>query len=148
MNVILLEKIHKLGELGDTVNVKAGYGRNFLIPKGRAVPATNDNVKKFEAKREDLEKAAAERVAVAEKRKTAIEALAVTIPHRAGEEGKLFGSVGTAEIADSATRAGADISKQEVRLPVGALRQVGEYDIDIELHSDVLATLKVSIVAE
>jgi len=148
MNVILLEKIHKLGELGDTVNVKAGYGRNFLIPKGRAVPATDDNVKKFEAKREELEKAAAGRVMLAEKRKEAIEALAITITHRAGEEGKLFGSVGTAEIADSATKAGTDIAKQEVRLPVGALRQVGEYDIDIELHSDVLATLKVSIVAE
>ena len=148
MNVILLEKIHKLGELGDTVNVKAGYGRNYLIPKGIAVPATGDNVKKFEEKRTELEKAASEKLGVAQKRKSDIEALAITIPHRAGDEGRLFGSVGTADIAEAASRAGTNITKQEVRLPNGSLRQVGQFDIDIDLHTDVIATLNISIVAE
>ncbi|MFV2056774.1 MAG: 50S ribosomal protein L9 [Thiohalomonadales bacterium] len=148
MNVILLEKVHKLGELGETVSVKSGYGRNFLIPKGIAVPATGDNVKKFEEKRADLEKAAAEKRAVAEKRKLEIEALAITIPHKAGEEGKLFGSVGTIDIAEAASRAGISIQKQEVRLPLGVLREVGQYDIGIELHGDIVANLNISIVAE
>lgn len=148
MHVILLEKIHKLGGLGDQVNVKSGYGRNYLIPNGIAVTATKDNIAKFEAKRAELEKAAAEKFVVSEKRKNLIESLRVTIPHQAGDEGKLFGSVGTVEIARAATRAGAEIAKNEVMLPTGALRQVGDYDIAIDLHSDVKATLKLTIVAE
>lgn len=148
MNVILLEKVHKLGGLGDQVNVKSGYGRNFLIPNGIAVSATKDNIAKFEAKRAELEKAAAEKFVLSEKRKASIESLRVTIPHKAGDEGKLFGSVGTVEIARAATRAGVDIAKNEVMLPNGALRQVGDFDIAIDLHSDVKATLKVTIVAE
>lgn len=148
MNVILLEKVHKLGGLGDQVSVKPGYGRNYLIPKGIAVAATKDNVAKFEAKRAELEKAAAEKMAQAEKRKALIESISVTLPHKAGEEGKLFGSVGTLEIARAATRAGAEIAKHEVKLPTGALRQVGDFEIAIELYSDINATLKLTIVAE
>lgn len=148
MNVILLEKVHNLGDLGEQVNVKAGYGRNFLIPQGKAVSATADNVAKFEARRAELEKIAAEKLAVAEGRKAKLEGLTVSISHKAGDEGKLFGSVGTAEIAHAITDAGVEVAKAEVRLPEGALRQIGDFDIDVELHSDVVATVKVSIVAE
>jgi large subunit ribosomal protein L9 len=148
MNVILLEKVHNLGNLGDTVAVKAGYGRNFLIPKGMAVPATADNVAKFEARRAELEKTAAEKMSAAEARRQSMADLAVTIAHKAGDEGKLFGSVGTSDIADAISNAGIEIEKREVRLPEGPIRQTGEYDIDIELHSDVVATVKVNVVAE
>lgn len=148
MNVILLEKVHKLGNLGDTVAVKPGFGRNFLIPKGMAVPATPDNVAKFEARRAELENTAAEKLAAAESRRESLANITVSIAHKAGDEGKLFGSVGTADIAHAITEAGVQVEKREVRLPEGAIRQIGEYDIDIELHSDVVATVKVNIVAE
>jgi large subunit ribosomal protein L9 len=148
MNVILLEKVHNLGDLGETVNVKSGYGRNFLIPKGIAVPATATNVAMFEERRVELEKASAEKLAAAEARKSAIDGTTVTIAHKAGDEGKLFGSVGTADIAEAITNAGNAVEKREIRLPEGVIRQVGEYDIDVELHGDVVATLKVAIVAE
>jgi len=148
MNVILLEKVHNLGDLGEQVSVKAGYGRNFLLPQGKAVPATADNIAKFEARRAELEKAAAEKLAAAEARKAALSELEVTITQKAGDEGKLFGSVGTSDIAHAITEAGAEVSKSEVRLPEGALRNVGDYEIDVELHSDVVATVKLSIVAE
>jgi len=148
MNVILLERVQNLGNLGDQVNVKAGYGRNFLIPQGKAVSATKDNVAKFEARRAELEKAAAEKLAAAEARKVTLDALEVTITQQAGDEGKLFGSVGTHDIADAITAAGVEVSRAEVRLPEGSLRQVGEYEIDLDLHSDVTATVKVNVVAE
>ncbi len=148
MNVILLEKVNNLGDLGDQVNVKAGYGRNFLIPQGKAVSATPENVAKFEARRAELEKAAAEKLAAAEARKAALGELSVTIAQKAGEEGKLFGSVGTSDIASAITEAGVEVSKSEIRLPEGALRHVGEFDIDIEFHSDVVATITVEIVPE
>ena len=148
MNVILLEKVHNLGNLGDKVSVKAGYGRNFLIPKGMAVPATPDNIAKFEARRAELEQTAAEKLSAAESRREALAKVAVTIAHKAGDEGKLFGSVGTAEIARAITEAGVAVEKREVRMPEGAIRQIGEYDIDIELHGDVVTPVKVSIVAE
>jgi large subunit ribosomal protein L9 len=148
MNVILLEKVNNLGDLGSTVSVKSGYGRNYLIPKGIAVPATVDNVAKFEARRAELEKAAAEKQAAAEARKASLEGLNVSIAHKAGDEGKLFGSVGTADIAEAISNAGVAVEKREIRLPEGVIRDTGEYDIDVELHSDVVATLKVSIVAE
>ena len=148
MNVILLEKVQNLGGLGDQVNVRPGFGRNYLIPKGIAVAATKENIAIFEAKRADLEKASAEKLANAEKRKAVIEATTVTLAHKAGDEGKLFGSVGTLEIARAATRAGAEIAKHEVKLSNGALRQTGEYDIVVELYSDVTATLKLNVVAE
>jgi len=149
MDVILLENIGKLGDLGDKVTVKAGYGRNFLIPQGKAVAATEDNVAKFEARRAELEAAAAEAVAAAEVRAGRLEELGlVTITAVAGEEGKLFGSVGTRDIADAVTAAGVELEKSEVRLPEGALREVGEYDVAVHLHSDVDAVLKLAIVAE
>ncbi len=148
MNVILLERVQNLGDLGDQVNVKAGYGRNFLIPQGKAVSASKDNVAKFEARRAELEKTAAEKLSAAEVRKTALEALEITITQQAGDEGKLFGSVGTHDIAEAITAAGAEVSRAEVRLSEGALRQVGDYEISIELHSDVQAAVKLSVVAE
>ena len=148
MNVILLEKVHNLGSLGDQVNVKAGYGRNYLIPQGKAVAATADNVAKFEARRAELEKAAAEKLAAAEARKAALADMTVTIAQKAGDEGKLFGSVGTGDIAQAISEAGAEVDKSEIRLPEGALRMVGEYDIDVELHADVVATVKINVVAE
>jgi len=148
MNVILLEKVHNLGGLGDQVSVRPGYGRNYLIPKGIAVAATKDNIKIFEAKRAELEKASAEKLAQAEKRKEVIEATMVTIAHKAGDEGKLFGSVGTLEISRAASKAGAEIAKNEVKLPNGALRQTGEFEIKVELYSDIVANLKLNIVAE
>jgi len=148
MNVILLEKVNNLGDLGDQVNVKAGYGRNFLIPQGKAVSATADNVAKFEARRAELEKTAAEKLAAAEARKAALGELTVTIPQKAGEEGKLFGSVGTSDIASAISDAGVEVSKSEIRLPEGALRHVGEFEIDVEFHTDVIATITVEIVPE
>jgi large subunit ribosomal protein L9 len=148
MNVILLERVQNLGDLGDQVNVKAGYGRNFLIPQGKAVSASKENVARFEERRAELEKAAAEKLAAAEARKTALEALEITIAQQAGDEGKLFGSVGTHDIAEAITAAGTEVSRAEVRLPEGSLRQVGDYEIDIDLHSDVTAAVKLSVVAE
>lgn len=148
MNIILLEKVHNLGDLGDTVSVKPGYGRNFLIPKGMAVPATAANVAKFEARRAELEKVAAGKLGEAQQRLDALSKLVITIAHKAGDEGKLFGSVGTADIANAITDAGVQVIKREIRLPEGAIREIGEYDIAIELHSDVIASVKVNIVAE
>jgi large subunit ribosomal protein L9 len=148
MNVILLEKVHNLGDLGEQVSVKAGFGRNFLIPQGKAVAATKENVASFEARRAELEKVAAEKLAAAEARKAKLDELSITIAHNAGEEGKLFGSVGTLDIAKAITDAGVEVAKSEVRLPEGALRNIGDYEIDVELHSDVVATVKLSIVAE
>ena len=147
MEVILLEKIANLGNLGDKVAVKAGYARNFLLPFGKATPATADNVAAFEARRAELEKIAAEKKAEAEARAAKLADLTFTIAANAGEEGKLFGSIGTRDIADAVTAAGVAIEKSEVRLPDGALRTVGEFDIDVQLHTDVDATVKLVVVA-
>jgi large subunit ribosomal protein L9 len=148
MDVILLEKVDNLGNLGDKVAVRPGYGRNFLIPKGRAVAATPDNLKAFEARRAELEKQAAERLASALARKEKLDGLAITIRHRAGDEGKLFGSVGTSDIALAVEAQGIEIEKSEIRLPQGALRVAGEHDVNVHLHADVNATLKLTIVGE
>ncbi|MCP4282983.1 MAG: 50S ribosomal protein L9 [Gammaproteobacteria bacterium] len=149
MDVILLEKIDNLGGLGDKVNVKAGYGRNFLIPAGKAVAATKKNLADFETRRAELEKQAAKLLAEAEQRKTKIEALGtVSIQRNAGDEGRLFGSVGTGDIATAATNAGAEVAKREVRLPEGPFHITGEFDVQLHLHTDVDATLKLEIVAE
>ncbi|WP_286810572.1 50S ribosomal protein L9, partial [Marinobacter sp. UBA2678] len=137
MDVILLEKVANLGSLGDKVKVKAGYGRNFLLPYGKAVAATADNLKAFEERRAELEKAAAEKLSAAQARGEALEGASVTITSKAGEEGKLFGSIGVRDIADAITAAGTDVEKSEVRLPEGPLRVVGEYEIELQLHSDV-----------
>ena len=149
MNVILLDKIANLGGLGDQVTVKAGYARNFLLPFGKAVVANAANVEKFEARRAELEAAAAEKLAQAQARAEKITALeAVTIEANAGDEGKLFGSIGTQDIADAITAAGADVAKSEVRLPLGAIREVGNFDVDIQLHGDVTATINISVTAQ
>ena len=148
MNVILLEKIGKLGALGDTVSVKAGYGRNFLIPNGKAVPANKANIEAFEARRSELEAAAAEKLAAAQARADAIGELTITIAANAGDEGKLFGSIGTNEIAAALLEAGHTVDKTEVRLPEGALRTLGETAVAIQLHSDVTIEVTVALVAE
>lgn len=148
MEVILLEKVGKLGGLGDKVNVKAGYGRNYLVPYGKAVPATKSNIESFEARRAELEKAAAEKLAAAEARAEKINELELTIVAKAGDEGKLFGSIGTRDIADAIAAAGGDADKSEVRLPEGVLRSTGEYEIDVQLHSDVTAVVKLNVTAE
>jgi large subunit ribosomal protein L9 len=148
MEVILLEKIANLGGLGDKVSVKSGYGRNFLLPQGKALPATDENVKAFEAKRAELEKAQAEKLAAANDRKAKIDGIGtVTIAHNAGEEGKLFGSVGTTDIADAITAAGVEITRSEVRMPEGAFHSIGEYEVTIHLHTDVDTQIKVIVEA-
>jgi len=148
MQVILLEKIGRLGNLGDQVNVKPGYGRNFLLPYGKAVAATKDNIAEFEQRRADLEAAAAANRAKAEERAARMVDLVVTIAANAGDEGKLFGSIGTRDIADAITAAGIDVNKSEVKLPNGVIREVGEFDIDIQVHSDVIQAIKLKVVAE
>lgn len=149
MEVILLEKMRNLGALGDTVNVKAGFARNYLIPQAKAVYATKENRAKFEKRRAELEKLAQDKHQKAVERQQLITAMKpLTITAKAGEEGKLFGSVGTRDIAEALEKAGISVEKREVRLPQGALRSVGEYEIHIELESDVTATVKINIVPE
>lgn len=148
MQVILLEKVGRLGNLGDQVNVKSGYGRNFLIPFGKAVAATKTNVAEFEQRRAELEAAAAARRAGAEARAAQLAELVVTIAANSGDEGKLFGSVGTRDIADAITAAGVSVEKSEVRLPNGVIREIGEFPVDIQLHSDVTQTITLRVVAE
>ncbi|THB72807.1 MAG: 50S ribosomal protein L9 [Gammaproteobacteria bacterium] len=148
MEVILLSKVENLGNLGDKVKVKAGYGRNFLIPQGKAKPATAENVAEFEARRAELEKAAAEALAAAEARKEKLTDLTVTIASKAGDEGKLFGSIGPADIVSAVADAGVEIEKQEVRLPEGPLRTTGEFEVGLHLHTDVDAAINVVVVAE
>ena len=148
MQVILLEKIGKLGNLGDQVNVKSGYGRNFLIPFGKAVPATKTNVAEFETRRAELEATAIEKRSAADARAAKLAALAVTIGANAGDGGKLFGSIGTRDIADAVSAAGVEVNKSEVRMPEGPLRDLGSYDVAIQVHSDVVQTVSISVVAE
>lgn len=146
MDVILLEKVGRLGNLGDQVKVKSGFGRNFLIPYGKAVSATAENIARFEARRAELEKAAAERMGAAQARAAKLEGLTITIQANCGDEGRLFGSVGARDIADAITAAGVEVTKSEVHLPAGALRSTGEFDIDVQLHTEVAQTVKLSIV--
>jgi len=149
MEVILLENIGNLGELGDKVDVKAGFGRNYLIPQGKAVPATESNIAEFEARRAELEAAAAKALAEAEARAEKINALGlITIAANAGEEGKLFGSVGTRDIADAISATGCEVDKSEVRLPEGPLRDLGEYEIAIQVHGDIIANVAVAVIPE
>jgi len=149
MDVILLEKTRNLGNLGDKVSVKAGYGRNFLIPTGKAVPATAGNVEHFESRRAELEKKAAEVLATAQARLEKIKALGtVTITSKAGDEGKLFGSIGTRDIADAITAAGVEVQKSEVALPLGTIRHAGDYEIDVQVHSDVKGLITLAVVPE
>ena len=147
MEIILLEKIKNLGALGAKVVVKSGYGRNFLIPQGKAVPATEKNVAEFEARRAELEAKANTVLADAQARGERISALAVVIAAKAGDEGKLFGSVGTRDIAEAISGLGETVDKSEVRLPNGALRNTGDYDVDVQLHAEVTVPVKVTVVS-
>ena len=148
MQVILLDKVTNLGNLGDQVNVKAGYARNFLVPKGKAVPATKTNIEFFETRRAELEAKQAETQATANARAEKINALGtVTITSKAGDGGRLFGSIGARDIADAVSAAGVEVAKGEVRLPEGVLRTTGEYEVNFQVHSDVVAKLVVNVVA-
>jgi len=148
MDVILLTKVANLGTIGDRVKVKSGYGRNFLLPKGKATLATPENVKKFEARRAELEKIAREQFKDAESRAEALKEFKLQITAKAGTEGKLFGSIGTADIAEACTKSGHKVSRSEVRLPTGPLRMVGEHVVTLHLHTDVDVQLPVVITGE
>ena len=148
MEVILLEKMGKLGNLGDKVNVKAGFGRNYLLPFGKAVAATEANVAQFEARRAELESTANAKQAEAEKRAEALAELSIAIEAQAGEGGKLFGSVGPRDVADAIAAAGVEVSKSEVRMPEGPIREIGEYQVVIHLHTDVEASVELAITSE
>jgi len=148
MEVILLQKVANLGNIGDRVKVRSGFGRNFLLPKGRATLATPDNVARFEAQRAELEKAAREQLQGAEERAEAMKDFKLAITAKAGTEGKLFGSVGTSDIAEALTNAGFKVERSEVRLPSGPLRMVGEHMVNLHLHADIDVPVTVSIVAQ
>jgi large subunit ribosomal protein L9 len=148
MDIILLQKVANLGNIGDRVKVKSGFGRNYLLPSGKATLATPDNIKRFEARRAELEKAAHEHFSSAEHRAEQLKEFKLVIPAKAGTEGKLFGSIGTADIAEAATKAGIKIERSEVRLPNGALRTIGDHAVVLHLHADVDVPLAVTIVAE
>jgi large subunit ribosomal protein L9 len=148
MDVILLDKVANLGSLGDRVSVRSGYARNFLLPKGKATLATPANVAKFETRRAELEKVVRENLSGAEGRKASFDGFKLTITAKAGSEGKLFGSIGTSDIADAASAAGQTLARAEVRMPNGPLRTVGEHVVTVHLHADVNIDLPVTIVAE
>ena len=148
MDVILLQKVENLGNIGDQVNVKAGFGRNFLLPQGKATLATPANIAIFEARRAELEAKQAGELAAAQARADKLNGLKLTITARAGSEGKLFGSLGTVDISDAAAAAGVEIHRSEVRLPDGPLRSVGVHEVSIHLHSDLNATVMVTVVGE
>ncbi len=148
MQVILLQKVANLGNIGDRVKVRSGFGRNFLLPQGKATLATPENVARFEARRAELERAAREHLESAGERATALKDFKLTIPAKAGTEGKLFGSIGTADIAEACNKAGFRIERSEVRLPSGPLRTLGEHLITLHLHADVDVPLTVAIVPE
>jgi len=149
MEVILLEKVGKLGDIGDVANVKAGFGRNYLIPQGKAVFATKENLAEFETRRADLEAAAATRMAEAQKRADKLAEIgSVTITAIAGDEGKLFGSVGTREIEEAINGAGGEITKSEINLPEGAIRSVGEFSVELSLHTDITQAVTIVVEAE
>ncbi|MBN8740136.1 MAG: 50S ribosomal protein L9 [Lysobacterales bacterium 69-70] len=147
MELILLQKVKNLGVLGDKVNVKPGYGRNYLVPQGKAVPATADNVAQFEKRRAEFEAKANQILSGAEARKAALEGASVTIGANASPEGKLFGSVGPRDIAEAFTAAGKPLEKSEVVMGEGPLRHVGEFEVHVQLHADVQTTVKVVVTA-
>jgi len=148
MDVILLQKVANLGNIGDRVKVRSGYGRNFLLPQGKATLATADNVARFEARRAELEKAAREHLVSATERAEAMKEFKLTIQAKAGTEGKLFGSIGTSDIAEACRKAGFNVERSEVRMPNGPLRTVGDHVVNLHLHADIDVSLAVTIVAE
>ncbi|MDF1630535.1 MAG: 50S ribosomal protein L9 [Alcanivoracaceae bacterium] len=149
MQIILLERVKNLGDLGAVVDVRAGYGRNFLIPQGKALPATKDNLATVEARRAELQAQAAEQLAAAQARGEKLNGVSISLAAKSGDEGKLFGSIGTRDIAEAITaQTGVELEKAEVKLPDGALRNTGEFEIDVQLHSDVTVAIKLAIVPE
>lgn len=148
MDVILLQKVANLGNIGDRVEVKSGYGRNYLLPSGKATLATPANVAKFEARRAELEKLAREQLAEAESRAEQLKEFTLRISAKAGNEGKLFGSIGTSDIAEACSSQGQKVSRSEVRMPSGPIRMVGDHELVLHLHTDVDVTLRVSVTAE
>ncbi len=148
MQVILMEKVANLGNLGDVVKVKDGYARNFLIPHGKAKRATAENLKVFEAKRAELEKAQAEGLAKAQERRAKLDSLTIQITQKAGPDGRLFGSVTNYDIVEALQKLGHDVERSQVRMPQGPLKQVGDYPLQIALHTDVTATITVAVLGE
>jgi large subunit ribosomal protein L9 len=148
VEIILLEKVQNLGDLGEKVSVKPGYGRNYLVPQGKAVPATKENVAMFESRRAELEAAAAERMAKAEARRDAMQDVSIEIVANASEEGKLYGSIGPREIAIAVSDAGHPLEKSEVIMGEGTIRNTGEFDVLIQLYAEVETTIKVRVIAE
>ncbi len=148
MEIILLENVRNLGKFGSKVKVAKGFGRNFLIPQGKAVPATKDNITQFEAQRAKLEKAAQDRLSQASERAAEFAAVHIKLHARAGDEGKLFGSIGTIELVKAFKEKGIEVTRQEIRLPNGPLRELGEYTIELQLHAEVIAQAKVTVVPD
>lgn len=148
MQVILLQRVVNLGKLGETVDVKAGYGRNYLIPQGKALPATEANLAKFEARRAELEALEAEELLAANARAEALADVNVIMRAKSGDEGKLFGSIGARDIADALTKSGLEVDRSEVKMPEGAFRQIGEYKVTIQLHHDISTDILVTILSE
>jgi large subunit ribosomal protein L9 len=148
MEVILLEKVDNLGKIGDRVKVRPGYGRNFLLPQGKATLATEKNIAAFEARRAELELRQADILGAAQARAAQAQNLVLHVAVKAGPEGKLFGSLGTVDIAEACTKAGVKIERSEVRLPAGPIRTVGEHQVDLHLHPDVTVTVRIEVVAE
>ena len=148
MQVILMEKVANLGNLGDVVKVKDGYARNFLIPHGKAKRATEENLKAFESRRAELEKAQNEQLAKAQERGSKLDGLTVQITQKAGPDGRLFGSVTNYDIVESLNKQGHEVERSQIRMPQGPLKQVGEFPIQIALHTDVTATIKVAVLGE
>jgi large subunit ribosomal protein L9 len=148
MEIILLQKVANLGNIGDRVKVKSGYGRNFLLPQGKATLATADNIAKFEARRAEFEKTAREELSGAQGRAAKLEGVKLSLTAKAGSEGKLFGSIGTSDIAEALTKQGHAIERSEVRLPHGPIRQAGDHVVQVHLHTDITVDVPVVIVAE
>ena len=148
MQIILLEKLANIGNLGDVVKVKQGYARNYLIPQGKAKRATPENIKLLEERRSELEKTAAERLEKAQELATKIEGLALSVTQKAGVDGRLFGSVTNADIVEALKKHGIEVEKSSIRMPSGPLKQIGEYPITIAMHTDVVAHVTVTVVAE
>jgi large subunit ribosomal protein L9 len=148
MNVILLDKVENLGAIGDLVNVKPGYGRNYLIPSGKAALATHANIKEFEARRADLEKKSAEELAAAKARAELVQGMELIIPANVGAEGKLFGSVGPVDVAEAFSKVGVEVTRAEIRMPDGPIHEVGDVQIGLHLHTDVNVEVSVKVVPE
>jgi len=148
MNVILLDKVENLGDIGDLVTVKPGYGRNYLLPQGKAALATKDKIAEVEARRAELERAAAAELAAAKDRAKLVEGMELVIPANAGDEGKLFGSVGPIDICDAFSKVGVEVERSEVRMPDGPIHELGDFTIGLHLHADVNVDINLKVVAE